>query len=1009
MRKELPQDQSKISSSVQDFTNATMDLHPDSSISNQSLAQDVDLDSLNAQLQIDPSFDAKLFRARKDGSAVNIHDLQDREYFKPWVKSYPPEVPEFVDTHLFENINELYDNTIKHFSSHTAYVNLGSSLTFKQLDLLVKNFAAFLQVSLGLKKGDKIAIMMPNLMQYPIVFFGALRAGLVVINVNPLYTPREIQAQLENCEATTIVVISNYAFNVSKVVEQTYIKNFIVTNVGDAFSPLKSFIVNQVVQFKGMVPKFTLPEQINQFDFKQALKTGSSVLSDFQPVEIAYNDLALLQYTGGTTGRSKGAMLSHGNLVANVAQAYGIYGYALRGEKETILTVIPLYHIFALTVNLLFVFFLGAKNIFITDPHNIKSFVKEVKDHPEISILTGVNTLFNLFVSHEAFADVTWENLHLVIGGGASVQSGVEQRFFEKTGLHILEGYGLTECSPLCAVCPANTTKYTGSIGLIVPSTIARIVDADGNEITDLEHEGELEIKGPQVMLGYYKAPKNNSIIYDDGFVRTGDIAKWMEGGYIKLIDRLKDMILVSGFNVFPNEIEDVISRFHRVLECAVIGIPSEKTGEAVKLFVVRKDPTLTADEVRNYCRAYLTPYKVPRIIEFVNSLPKSALGKVLRRKLRDLDGAHPMSAEQQLALQQQRLEQQAKEAASVTELDKSKPEVNVQEANHVDLTTSPVKLISSGLSSMDTLLGDTKEAQHDNQGFVTNLLEKNVRTVKSLDEGSVHEHRKIIEQALDVAKMEYLNSEQTNEAYSYEGDTNSLAERDLYLAKELSGANSMQNAENLANQAYVAKTNTQDSYAEDQDLLHTYNLEQRKDFGNINPAVVKQYHLFAQQMIQDYEAYQQRMKQEALNEQNRVPDLKIFDYTPTRLERYYAENHISDLQKHLQHAQEQESMLQGVAPLKVEHLEKNIQQEILQSADQLAEQLKSSAKKHDCALEQREQIRAAMLQAKEQESEEPPVKKSIGAITLEHLLSSKYAMDAGINTPNIHKVNSKS
>lgn len=622
-------------------------------------------------------------RASKSEEAQHI-DLHG-DYFKPWLQSYPPGVPEFVDTHEFENLVELFDNSVKRFGEHVAFVNMGSELTFNQVDELSCNFAAFLQVKLGIQAGEKIAIMMPNIMQFPIAFFGALKAGLTVININPLYTPRELQGQLENSDATSIVVIANYANSLEQIIDETSIKNVILTEVGDAFYDwfgAKRWIVNTVVRLKGMVPPLDKSKFAFCTSFTQALKQGAPLKSQFKAPEIKYNDIALLQYTGGTTGKSKGAMLSHGNILANIAQAYGMYGQVLKVGQETILTVIPLYHIFALTVNLVLFTYLGSKNLLITDPRNLKAFAKDLRNHPEITAMTGVNTLFNLFINNEEFTDLKWEHLHLVVGGGAAVQSGVEQRFYEKTGFHILEGYGLTECSPLCSVCPFTVDHYTGSIGLVVPSTIARIVDADGKEIRDLEHEGELEIKGPQVMQGYYKCDKHNDFIFDDGFVRTGDIAKWMEGGYIKLIDRLKDMILVSGFNVFPNEIEDVVSRFGRVLECAVIGIPSDNTGEAVKLFVVKKDPSLSSKEIQQYCRAYLTPYKVPRVIQFVDSLPKSPLGKVLRRKLRDMEGKVPLTAEQQLENMKLQEQKEAQERKVQQELQKAYEQAQAQSHN---------------------------------------------------------------------------------------------------------------------------------------------------------------------------------------------------------------------------------------------------------------------------------------------------------------------------------------
>lgn len=611
-----------------------------------TLASDEHADSLGAGATLNTNESKHLkHHSVQDDSSLNVYGRHgnrqeaqfidpDKKYFKPWVESYPEDVPEFVDTRPYENIDEMFMSAVSRHQDHTAFISFESSLTFNEVADLAESFAAFVQVKLGMKKGDKLAIMMPNLMQYPVVFFGALKAGLTVININPLYTPRELQQMLDNSDATAIVVLANVAHNLQSILDKTKLKHVIISSVGDCLGFFKGLVVDTVVHVKGLVPHFEIQ---NSVPLRVALRRGQQCIDSFVKPAMCYDDLALLQYTGGTTGRSKGAMLTHGNLIANVSQAIGVYGSRLNGNKETILTVIPMYHIFALTVNLILMFEIGARNLLIADPRDINSFIKTLRNHPDITTLTGVNTLFNLFVSNPEFKKLEWKNLHLVIGGGAAVQSGVEERFFQHTGQHILEGYGLTECSPLCAVCPYTIDHYTGSIGLIVPSTIARIVDINGEEIHDMERAGELEIKGPQVMKGYYKCDETqNEQAYDEGYLRTGDIARWMEGGYIKLIDRLKDMILVSGFNVFPSEIEDVVSRFNRILECAVVGVPSEKTGEAVKMFVVKKDPALTEDEIKNYCRAYLTPYKVPTIIEFVNVLPKSGLGKVLRRRLRE-------------------------------------------------------------------------------------------------------------------------------------------------------------------------------------------------------------------------------------------------------------------------------------------------------------------------------------------------------------------------------------
>lgn len=550
---------------------------------------------------------------------------------RPWLESYPQDVPAEINAHPFANLNDMLEYSTERYNDRTAYINMFGSKSFKDTDRDACHFASFLQNEWGLRKGDKLAVMMPNLMQYPVVVFGALKAGVIVVNVNPLYTPRELLLQLKDSEATAIVVIANFAFNLQKVLGSTQIKHVMITNVGDGFGFFKGHLVNFFVRFiEKMVPSFLVPGAIG---YKTALKLGSHY--DYTPVMLKPSDIAFLQYTGGTTGRAKGAMLSHGNIMANVMQALGVYGHRISRGEEVTLTAIPLYHVFALTINCMVFYMVGATNVLITDPRNTKSFVKELKRHPDISIMTGVNTLFNGMLNLKVFEQVKFKRLRLVIGGGAAVQSGVAERWFKTTGVPILEGYGLTECSPLCCVNLPDVPPHPGSIGVPVPSTLARIVSPEGAVITALNQPGELEFKGPQVMQGYYRNPKATAHVMDDGWLRTGDIAVWLPGGYLKIIDRLKDMIIVSGFNVFPSEIEDVMSRFNRISECAVIGVPSEKTGEAIKLFAVKRDPTLTEQEVRDYCRAYLTPYKIPRIVEFVDELPKSAVGKVLRRKLR--------------------------------------------------------------------------------------------------------------------------------------------------------------------------------------------------------------------------------------------------------------------------------------------------------------------------------------------------------------------------------------
>ncbi len=552
---------------------------------------------------------------------------------KPWLKSYPEGVPDTVDPFPFANLGDMIDYSGERYNERTAFINMFGSMSFKQVVKEAEDFASFLQHEWQLKKGDKLAVMLPNLLQYPVAVFGALKAGLIVVNVNPLYTPRELQQQLQDSGATAIVAIANFAFNLQKIIASTQIKHIIITSVGDGFGFIRGHLVNFAVRFiHKMVPSYFMPGAVT---FRQALRRGAQ--EHFMPVMVKPSDIAYLQYTGGTTGTAKGAMLSHGNILANISQALGMYGQIIKKGEEMVLTAIPLYHIFANTINLMLFFAVGGTNLLITDPRNMTAFIKQLRSHQdELTAMTGVNTLFNAMLNHGVFRELKFPLLRLAVGGGAAVQSGVEERFFKETGVHILEGYGLTECSPLCCVNPPTAKTFNGTIGIPVPSTLARIVDEQGNEIWDLETPGELEFKGPQVMQGYYHNEKGTARVMHDGYVRTGDIAVWMQDGYIKIIDRLKDMILVSGFNVFPSEIEDVVSRFDRVSECAVIGVPDEQTGEAIKLIAVKKDHSLTEEELRAFCRGYLTPYKIPHYIEFVDALPKSSIGKVLRRHLRE-------------------------------------------------------------------------------------------------------------------------------------------------------------------------------------------------------------------------------------------------------------------------------------------------------------------------------------------------------------------------------------
>ncbi len=554
-----------------------------------------------------------------------------------WYESYPVDVPHEIDGCRYDSICEMFDSVTKAFASHTAYISLGSAITYKDLAVYTRRLAAFLQHELHVKKGEHFAIILPNTIQYPLAVFAALKLGLKVVNINPLYTEREIDGILRDSRTEYVLSLDTNAEPLMKVMENLDLKAVILTSIGDLLGPIKGPLVNFVAKHvKHMVPPYPYKK------FLHLKKILSYTKESFKQVPVSLDDIAFLQYTGGTTGKPKGAMLTHKNILSNVAQTYAMYGPAINRGEETLLTALPFYHVFAMTINMMFGFFLGATSILILDARDFKSTLNALKHHPEVSIITGVNTLYNAMLNHGIFEKIHLKKLRLAVGGGAAIQKGVADRFLQATGLAILEGYGLTECSPLCCVNPYTVHEYNGMIGLPVPSTLARIVDVNTHEeIWDLNRSGELQFKGPQVMLGYYNNPEETENVFDDGWLRTGDIAKWESGGYIRIIDRLKDMILVSGFNVFPSEIEDVISLNPRVLECAVVGVPSKSSGEAIKLFVVKKDPQLTIHELLAFCKQYLTGYKMPKYVEFVNELPKSAVGKVMRRYLRDNKTPH--------------------------------------------------------------------------------------------------------------------------------------------------------------------------------------------------------------------------------------------------------------------------------------------------------------------------------------------------------------------------------
>ncbi|MFA9500146.1 long-chain-fatty-acid--CoA ligase FadD [Mannheimia sp. E30BD] len=550
---------------------------------------------------------------------------------KVWFNNYPPYSPKTIETNQYESLVEVFEAAIKRHPDIPAYINMGQILTYRKLEERSRSFAAYLQNELRLQKGDRIALMMPNLLQYPIALFGALRAGLVVVNVNPLYTPRELEHQLNDSGAKAIVIVSNFAATLEKVVFNTNIKHVILTRMGDQLSFGKRTLVNFVVKYvKKLVPKYKLPHAVS---FREVLSIGKQ--RQYVKPTIVSSDLAFLQYTGGTTGVAKGAMLTHQNLIANMMQARWIVEPLLGNATGLIgLVPLPLYHVLALSLNCLLFIELGLTGLLITNPRDIPGFIKELKKY-RVSVITGVNTLFNALLNNESLKEVDFSHLKLSVGGGAAIQSSVAKCWHDLTGVHIIEGYGMTECSPLISATRSDSVEYSGSIGVPVPNTDIRIVDDEGNDVP-LGERGELVVKGPQVMQGYWNRPKDTTEVLKDGWMATGDIVVMGEDLNLRIVDRKKDMIIVSGFNVYPTEIEEVISQNPKVNEVVAIGVPSEASGESIKIFVTKKDESLTRDELRTYCRQFLTGYKIPRDIEFRDELPKSNVGKILRRVLRD-------------------------------------------------------------------------------------------------------------------------------------------------------------------------------------------------------------------------------------------------------------------------------------------------------------------------------------------------------------------------------------
>ncbi|MFI5447961.1 long-chain-fatty-acid--CoA ligase [Polaromonas sp. UC242_47] len=553
---------------------------------------------------------------------------------RPWLKAYPPGVPADIDASQYPSLVALMEESFRKNGSSVAYSFMGKDITFAQTDSLSQAFAAYLQ-GLGLVKGDRVAIMMPNVPQYPVTVAAILRAGFVVVNVNPLYTPRELEHQLKDSGAKAIVIIENFAGTLEQCIANTPVKHVVLTAMGDQLGMLKGALVNYVVRnVKKMVPAFNLPGAVR---FNDAVAQGTR--GTLKRPELKPDDVAVLQYTGGTTGVSKGAVLLHRNVIANVLQSEAWNGPAMAsmvaGVQPTYVCALPLYHIFAFTVNMMLGMRTGGKNILIPNPRDLPAVLKELAKH-KIHSFPAVNTLFNGLANHPDFNTVDWSHLKVSLGGGMAVQSAVAKLWLEKTGCPVCEGYGLSETSPSASCNPTNSKAFTGTIGVPIPGTYFKLLDDDGNEVP-AGQPGEIAIKGPQVMAGYWQRPDETAkVMTPDGYFKSGDIGIVDERGFFKIVDRKKDMILVSGFNVYPNEVEDVVSGMEGVMECACVGVVDDKSGEAVKLVIVKKNPDLTEAQVREFCKANLTGYKQPKVVEFRTELPKTPVGKILRRELRD-------------------------------------------------------------------------------------------------------------------------------------------------------------------------------------------------------------------------------------------------------------------------------------------------------------------------------------------------------------------------------------
>lgn len=550
---------------------------------------------------------------------------------KIWLKSYPPGMPETIDVDAYRSVSEVFEQAAKKYSDSPAFTNLGTTLSYADMDRLTSQMASYLQQLPNMRKGDRVAVMMPNVLQNPVAIFGILRAGFTVVNTNPLYTPRELKHQLSDSGTKVIIVMENFCHTLTEVIDETAIQHVITTQLGDLLKFPKSLIVNLVIKYvKKMVPPFSVSNSVN---FKTALNQGAR--KPHEPVDIDHEDIAFLQYTGGTTGVAKGAMLTNRNMIANMQQASAWIKDSVEENKETVITALPLYHIFSLTANCLTFMKVGAQNYLITNPRDMPNFVKELQN-VSFTAITGVNTLFNGLLNTPGFDQVDFSRLKLTLGGGMAVQQPVAERWNKVTGVPVIEAYGLTETCPAVCINPLNLKEFNGSIGLPIPSTEVSIQDENGKILPQGE-TGELCVRGPQVMKGYWnQEDETRKVINSDGWLKTGDAAIMDSKGFFKVVDRLKDMILVSGFNVFPNEVETVIVEHEGVLEVGVIGVPDEAAGEIVKAVIVKKDQSLKEEEVIAHCRKSLAGYKIPRIVEFRTELPKTNVGKILRRELRD-------------------------------------------------------------------------------------------------------------------------------------------------------------------------------------------------------------------------------------------------------------------------------------------------------------------------------------------------------------------------------------